>query len=45
MDYLYNHYEITKDTLLITNSDMGQGYTPYVFEEIAKTFSCQHVHF
>ena len=45
MDYLYNHYEITKDTLLITNSDMGHGYTFYVFEEIAKTFSCQHVHF
>lgn len=45
MDYLYNHYEITKDTLLITNSDMGHGYTPYVFDEIVKTFSCQHVHF
>lgn len=45
IDYLYNHYEITTDTLLITNSDMGHGYTPYIFEEIAKTFSCQHVHF
>ncbi|WP_251421864.1 MULTISPECIES: ISLre2 family transposase [Lactococcus] len=45
LDYLHNHYEIRKDTLLITNSDMGHGYTPYVFEEIAKAFSCKHEHF
>ncbi len=24
---------------------MGHGYTPKIFEEIAETFSCKHVHF
>ncbi|MFX3837070.1 ISLre2 family transposase, partial [Streptococcus suis] len=33
LDYLYNTYEITERTLLITNSDGGHGYTPYVFKE------------
>lgn len=45
LDYIYNHYEIKKDTLIISNSDMGHGYTPYVFEEIANTFNCRHEHF
>lgn len=45
MDYLHNHYEISPQTLLVTNSDMGHGYTPYVFEEIAAAFSCKHEHF
>jgi hypothetical protein len=43
-DLLTNHYEITSDTLLITNSDMGKGYTPYIFKEIANTFNCKHEH-
>lgn len=45
VDYLYNHYKFTENTLLITNSDMGHGYTPKIFEEIAETFSCKHIHF
>ncbi|WP_242359001.1 ISLre2 family transposase [Lactococcus petauri] len=45
LDYLYNYYEITPSTLLVTNSDMGHGYTAHVFEEIAQTFSCRHEHF
>lgn len=45
LDYLHNYYDISKDTLIITNSDMGHGYTPYVFEEIAKAFHCKHEHF
>lgn len=44
-DLLTNHYEITPDTLLITNSDMGKGYTPYVFKEISSIFKCHHEHF
>lgn len=45
IDYLYNHYEITEQTLLVTNSDMGHGYTAQVFEEIAQLFNCKHEHF
>lgn len=45
LDYLHNYYDISKDTLIISNSDMGHGYTPYVFEEIAKAFHCKHEHF
>lgn len=45
IDYIYNNYEIKKDTLIISNSDMGHGYTPHVFEEIAATFQCRNEHF
>jgi hypothetical protein len=45
MDYLYNYYEFQTNTLLVTNSDMGSGYTAYVFDEIAKAFGCRHEHF
>ncbi|MCC9794846.1 ISLre2 family transposase [Streptococcus agalactiae] len=46
LDYLYNHFEITEETLLVTNSDGGHGYTPYIFKEIAKTLKInRHEHF
>lgn len=46
LDYLYNHFEISDDTILITNSDGGHGYTPYVFKEIAKALKVKrHEHF
>ncbi|MHA6316024.1 ISLre2 family transposase, partial [Streptococcus anginosus] len=46
IDYLFNNYEITNQTLLITNSDGGHGYTPYVFKEIAKVLRIKrHEHF
>ncbi|MDT9543435.1 ISLre2 family transposase [Streptococcus mutans] len=46
LDYLFNTYEITEQTLLITNSDGGHGYTPYVFKEIAKALKInRHEHF
>ena len=46
LDYLYNTYNMTKDTLLITNSDGGHGYTPYVFKELAKALNIKkHEHF
>ncbi len=44
-DLLTNRYDITYDTVLITNSDMGKGYTPYIFKEIASLFQCRHEHF
>lgn len=46
LDYLYNHFEFDENTLLITNSDGGHGYTPYVFKEIAKALNIKrHEHF
>lgn len=46
LDYIYNHFEITDQTILITNSDGGHGYTPYIFKEIAKALKVQrHEHF
>ncbi|MGT2754707.1 ISLre2 family transposase [Streptococcus ovis] len=45
LDYLYNHYDLT-DTILITNSDGGSGYSPAVFRDIAKAMNVkQHEHF
>lgn len=38
IDYLYNHFEITDRTLLITNSDNGKGYTRRIFQEIRKLY-------
>lgn len=46
LDYLYNHFEMNDKTLLITNSDGGHGYTPYVFKEMAKALRIKrHEHF
>lgn len=46
LDYLYNHYEITDETVLITNSDNGKGYTKRTFNEIQKALGVkQHEHF
>lgn len=46
LDYLYNHFEITDETLLITNSDNGKGYTKRVFQEIKKALGIKkHEHF
>ncbi|MGV3293865.1 ISLre2 family transposase [Streptococcus pluranimalium] len=42
LDYLYNHFEITDKTLLITNSDNGKGYTKRVFQEIKKALGIKH---
>lgn len=42
LDYLYDTYAISQDTILITNSDGGHGYTPYVFKELAKALKIKH---
>ncbi len=36
LDYLYDHYEFTDKTTLITNSNNDKRYTPKVFQEIKK---------
>ncbi|MDR2661220.1 MAG: hypothetical protein LBC17_04235 [Lactobacillaceae bacterium] len=45
LDYLYDYYDISAQTKIISNSDMGHGYTPYVFKEVAKVFKARHEHF
>ncbi|MEY8514849.1 ISLre2 family transposase, partial [Lactococcus taiwanensis] len=45
MDYIDQHYELTADTLLITNSDMGIGYGPAVFESFSKFLGGRWEHF
>ncbi|OCM86293.1 transposase [Streptococcus agalactiae] len=42
LDYLYNHFEITDQTVLITNSDNGKGYTKRIFQEIKKSLGIKH---
>ncbi|MEK5288798.1 ISLre2 family transposase [Streptococcus sp. FSL R7-0212] len=42
LDYLYNHFEITENTILITNSDNGKGYTRRTFQEIKKALGIKH---
>lgn len=46
LDYLYNHFEITAQTVLVTNSDNGKGYTRRVFQNIQKALKIKrHEHF
>lgn len=46
IDYIYNTYKIHKNTILVTNSDGGHGYTPYIFKEMAKDLKINyHEHF
>lgn len=45
MDYLYNTYDMGSVKMVITNSDMGHGYTPHIFEELAAPFRYEHEHF
>lgn len=42
LGYIYAHFEITPDTVLITNSDNGKGYTKRIFNEIRKALKIQH---
>jgi Uncharacterised protein family (UPF0236). len=46
VDFITNQYEITENTLLISNSDMGTGYVANVFKEIARILNIKkHEHF
>ena len=46
LDYLYNHFEITNQTILVANSDNGKGYTRRVFQNIQKALKIKrHEHF
>lgn len=44
-NYIHNNYKITPQTLLITNSDMGGGYTANIFKDLGKFLNCRHEHF
>ncbi|HGD2217674.1 TPA: UPF0236 family transposase-like protein [Streptococcus agalactiae] len=46
LDYLFNNFEITDQTILITNSDNGRGYTKETFKEIKNALGIKkHEHF
>lgn len=46
LDYLYNHFEITDDTVLVTNSDLGHGYSKKTFSEFREALRIKkHEHF
>lgn len=46
LDYLYNHFEITDDTVLVTNSDFGHGYSKKTFSEFREALRIKkHEHF
>lgn len=42
LDIIYNHFEITDETILISNSDNGKGYTRRTFQEIKKALRIKH---
>ncbi|WP_105116114.1 ISLre2 family transposase [Streptococcus suis] len=46
LDYLFNHYQLSSHTILVTNSDEGKGYQYSTFQEMAKAFHVvRHEHF
>lgn len=46
IDLIYSHFELTPNTLLVTNSDGGSGYSKNFFIEFGKTFHVKkHIHF
>ena len=46
LDLIHNHFDITSETVIVTNSDGGGGYTPKAFKELAAAFSPKkHIHF
>lgn len=45
LDYLFNHFEITDQTVLICNSDGGRGYSPQLFQEIGKALGIKKIEY
>lgn len=46
LDLIYQHYDIDSNTMIVTNSDGGKGYSPKVFKELADAFNPKkHFHF
>lgn len=45
IDYIFNHYEFMDNAVIVTNSDMGKGYSKQSFKEITDVFPVTHHHF
>ena len=46
MDLLTRHFEITPETVIVTNSDGGKGYSPTDFKDLVSAFKPkEHLHF
>lgn len=46
LDMIYNNYDVTPETVIVTNSDGGSGYSPAFFKELVSTFKPgSHFHF
>ncbi|MCL2858916.1 MAG: UPF0236 family protein, partial [Streptococcaceae bacterium] len=46
VDYIYNTYDVTPETLLITNTDGGRGYSPEKMKNLAQDIGAsKHEHF
>lgn len=46
LDLIYQHYDVTPETIIVTNSDGGIGYSPEYFKELVAGFKPgEHHHF
>lgn len=45
IDYIFNNYEFTDNAVIVTNSDMGHGYSQQSFREIIEAFPVRHHHY
>ena len=45
LDYLFNHFEIADQTVLICNSDGGRGYSQQLFQEIGKALGIKKIEY
>lgn len=44
LDYLHNNYDLTEETTVITNSDMGLGYSERSFRDMLDAYDVKHFH-
>ncbi|MCW6659999.1 ISLre2 family transposase [Aerococcaceae bacterium NML191292] len=45
LDYVFKRYNINHNTLVVTNSDLGKGYSANIFKELVAAFKCKHIHY
>lgn len=44
-DYLYNHFEINEETILVCNSDGGKGYGVHAFKTLGKNLGFKKIEY